>query len=128
MTRADPHLRWLGWPYRNLALAGRQGVDGAGNDAEGQESRALPPLAASAKMRVLSREGEVDVALEIDDQLEQGRRFQVRARAATAMRSEEHTSELQSLMRTSYAVFCWKKKKTAQRSKHKLQYHSYTTT
>src|SRR3546814_9830429 len=26
-------------------------------------------------------------------------------------RSEEHTSELQSLMRTSYAVFCWKKKK-----------------
>src|SRR3546814_2580300 len=29
-----------------------------------------------------------------------------------AMRSEEHTSELQSLMRTSYAVFCLKKKKT----------------
>src|SRR3546814_5379771 len=25
--------------------------------------------------------------------------------------SEEHTSELQSLMRNSYAVFCWKKKK-----------------
>src|SRR3546814_4755951 len=28
-----------------------------------------------------------------------------------AIRSEEHTSELQSLMRTSYAVFCLKKKK-----------------
>src|SRR3546814_8760309 len=28
-----------------------------------------------------------------------------------AMRSEEHTSELQSLMRTSNAVFCLKKKK-----------------
>src|SRR3546814_5423268 len=27
-------------------------------------------------------------------------------------RSEEHTSELQSLMRTSYAVFCLKNKKT----------------
>src|SRR3546814_8107297 len=26
-------------------------------------------------------------------------------------RSEEHTSELQSIMRRSYAVFCWKKKK-----------------
>src|SRR3546814_1288454 len=26
-------------------------------------------------------------------------------------RSEEHTSELQSLMRNSYAVFCWKKKR-----------------
>src|SRR3546814_949466 len=29
---------------------------------------------------------------------------------ATAWRSEEHTSELQSLMRISYAVFCLKKK------------------
>src|SRR3546814_5302673 len=29
---------------------------------------------------------------------------------ATFMRSEEHTSELQSLMRISYAVFCLKKK------------------
>src|SRR3546814_7789270 len=29
---------------------------------------------------------------------------------ACASRSEEHTSELQSLMRTSYAVFCLKKK------------------
>src|SRR3546814_6457553 len=29
---------------------------------------------------------------------------------AVADRSEEHTSELQSLMRTSYAVFCLKKK------------------
>src|SRR3546814_9044034 len=29
-------------------------------------------------------------------------------------RSEEHTSELQSLMRNSYAVFCLKKKKTKQ--------------
>src|SRR3546814_1488211 len=31
--------------------------------------------------------------------------------AASAVRSEEHTSELQSLMRISYAVFCLKKKK-----------------
>src|SRR3546814_9929046 len=30
-------------------------------------------------------------------------------------RSEEHTSELQSLMRISYAVFCLKKKKTQKR-------------
>src|SRR3546814_2932706 len=32
--------------------------------------------------------------------------------AGTGNRSEEHTSELQSLMRISYAVFCLKKKKT----------------
>src|SRR3546814_4442941 len=31
--------------------------------------------------------------------------------ASTRVRSEEHTSELQSLMRISYAVFCLKKKK-----------------
>src|SRR3546814_8491677 len=34
------------------------------------------------------------------------------AAAAARGRSEEHTSELQSLMRISYAVFCLKKKKT----------------
>src|SRR3546814_7506824 len=33
---------------------------------------------------------------------------------ALADRSEEHTSELQSLMRTSYAVFCLKKKRPPQ--------------
>src|SRR3546814_1499628 len=33
---------------------------------------------------------------------------------ARGARSEEHTSELQSLMRTSYAVFCLKKKKKIQ--------------
>src|SRR3546814_6403917 len=32
-------------------------------------------------------------------------------------RSEEHTSELQSLMRISYAVFCLKKQKTIQNKK-----------
>src|SRR3546814_5910867 len=34
------------------------------------------------------------------------------AREIVARRSEEHTSELQSLMRISYAVFCLKKKRT----------------
>src|SRR3546814_3068265 len=33
-------------------------------------------------------------------------------------RSEEHTSELQSLMRISYAVFCLKKKNTKVKSQH----------
>src|SRR3546814_1025659 len=33
-------------------------------------------------------------------------------------RSEEHTSELQSLMRNSYAVFCLKKKKQTQTAKN----------
>src|SRR3546814_6186422 len=36
------------------------------------------------------------------------------ARHRTSDRSEEHTSELQSLMRISYAVFCLKKKNNTQ--------------
>src|SRR3546814_2435228 len=42
-------------------------------------------------------------------------------RSSTMRRSEEHTSELQSLMRISYAVFCLKKKKQSQS-------HTETTT
>src|SRR3546814_5823030 len=38
-----------------------------------------------------------------------------------AERSEEHTSELQSLMRISYAVFCLKKKKTRKHKESKLK-------
>src|SRR3546814_10003720 len=37
------------------------------------------------------------------------------AKAVGRLRSEEHTSELQSLMRISYAVFCLKKKKHTQK-------------
>src|SRR3546814_1349239 len=37
------------------------------------------------------------------------------------LRSEEHTSELQSLMRISYAVFCLKKKKKMQQTKKETQ-------
>src|SRR3546814_2338906 len=40
------------------------------------------------------------------------------ARAAPGPRSEEHTSELQSLMRISYAVFCLKKKKHTTNKQH----------
>src|SRR3546814_3042115 len=36
----------------------------------------------------------------------------------SASRSEEHTSELQSLMRISYAVFCLKKTKTSDYNMH----------
>src|SRR3546814_1549204 len=56
---------------------------------------------------VLDRVGETAAGFEIE-----------RERAGAEMdRSEEHTSELQSLMRISYAVFCLKKKK-------KLKYKS----
>src|SRR3546814_3210422 len=47
------------------------------------------------------------------------------------LRSEEHTSELQSLMRISYAVFCLKKKKRIyyiQIIIHNYQHHHHTST
>src|SRR3546814_5139362 len=43
-----------------------------------------------------------------------GDRLGVDGVGQTGERSEEHTSELQSLMRISYAVFCLKKKKQTQ--------------
>src|SRR3546814_7621364 len=42
----------------------------------------------------------------------------VKELAHLLFRSEEHTSELQSLMRISYAVFCLKKKKNNNTTKH----------
>src|SRR3546814_5825423 len=48
----------------------------------------------------------------IAEQWETGDSFRVRGLGQEAVRSDEHTSELQSLMRISYAVFCLKNKKT----------------
>src|SRR3546814_958326 len=55
--------------------------------------------------------------------------FEVRAFCSShprALRSEEHTSELQSLMRISYAVFCLKKKTKI--STQKSQQYAYNKT
>src|SRR3546814_5246703 len=55
-----------------------------------------------------------------------GRRVAVDRDAGEGPRSEEHTSELQSLMRISYAVFCLKKKK--KNDVHKTSISSKNTT
>src|SRR3546814_9126313 len=56
---------------------------------------------------------------------EAGRRPSV---ATGRPRSEEHTSELQSLMRISYAVFCLKKKKKNNRNNKQFTYSTQHTT
>src|SRR3546814_7137999 len=43
-------------------------------------------------------------------------------------RSEEHTSELQSLMRTSYAAFCLKKKNNTNNSLQTTNYNKHINT
>src|SRR3546814_7500972 len=56
-----------------------------------------------------------------------GRRVGGEEGVAGAGRSEEHTSELQSLMRISYAVFCLKKKKYIKKT-HKYYKQNSTKT
>src|SRR3546814_1699998 len=54
-----------------------------------------------------------------------GPRASTRTSTLTSGRSEEHTSELQSLMRISYAVFCLtKKKKLTQKQLHTHNLHN----
>src|SRR3546814_8390662 len=71
-------------------------------------SRCFRRLASAAKQRI-------DRTHHDDDDRSAGCRAPIDRPAARhrrlAARSEEHTSELQSLMRISYAVFCLKKKK-----------------
>src|SRR3546814_5266477 len=59
----------------------------------------------------------------------EGRRHSKKLSTGRTQRSEEHTSELQSLMRISYAVFCLKKKKNKKRRYTKLclQHTKHTT-
>src|SRR3546814_1022773 len=82
---------------------------------------------AQAVARLLQADQEAVVAQQAQErrhtrpQLSAGerrRRLQAR-RCGTGGRSEEHTSELQSLMRISYAVFCLKKKKNTIKRKNK---------
>src|SRR3546814_6564672 len=54
------------------------------------------------------------LAVKVDGQLRDLKRPIARDAAVEIVRSEEHTSELQALMRISYAVFCLKKKKKKQ--------------
>src|SRR3546814_1118343 len=64
-------------------------------------------LVAADAQRRLARRAAVERPLK--DSFEKG--------IEPRIKSEEHTSELQSLMRTSYAVFCLKKKTTRKTSK-----------
>src|SRR3546814_6050901 len=80
----------------SAAVAGTARADGGRHGGAAQRKRRACRLADSTS-GALCRWGRGDVA--------------DRADSAGADRSEEHTSELQSLMRISYAVFCLKKKK-----------------
>src|SRR3546814_10856222 len=96
--RANPSARLAG-----TDAAQREAVEGA------REFRGMTLIdmardcieVAGGNVRGFSRREIAVAALNLDSDIGQ----------RAGMRSEEHTSELQSLMRISYAVFCLKKKK-----------------
>src|SRR3546814_10641991 len=77
-----------------------------------RSDRPLWPIARSAAEREVARRQRPDGVVHAGAVQEDGERkgrIEGAAAAAAVDRSEEHTSELQSLMRISYAVFCLKK-------------------
>src|SRR3546814_954747 len=72
--------------------------------------------------------GDVPALVLVMDALAFGHFHIVEKGLAERRRSEEHTSELQSLMRISYAVFCLKKKQhyTPHTTKHQHRNHNRT--
>src|SRR3546814_2252464 len=83
----------------------------AGDDAVREAVQALRARGVALQVRVTWEGGDAERF--VAEALERGAGHVI---AGGGDRSEEHTSELQSLMRISYAVFCLKKKR------HKTKY------
>src|SRR3546814_7166250 len=100
MLRGRAVLGWWRRRRRTEVLTGAADVASSRNLAEQAQSDLL---ALGAAIDAHPMRG--------DDDLQAWHRVLDAYDTATRLRSEEHTSELQSLMRISYAVFCLKKKK-----------------
>src|SRR3546814_4445341 len=72
-------------------------------------------------------QGIVVISLRLGDRCRVTGRYRL-VQGRLRLRSEEHTSELQSLMRISYAVFCLKKKNNKYNSKLYFVLYSYYKT
>src|SRR3546814_4719103 len=91
------------FPYTTLFRSDRPGADGADLAADRLQLRLPGPAPGAGGEEVEPPRGSAPWA-----------RWASPECIASMGRSEEHTSELQSLMRISYAVFCLKKKKKTQ--------------
>src|SRR3546814_6670312 len=116
MTHSIPTRRYSG---RRSALtpSGRPGTSLPPqplSPLDGRYRTAVAPLADYLSEAGLNRarvEVEVEWLIALTDRSLFGTRALTDDEKSRLRRSEEHTSELQSLMRISYAVFCLKKKK-----------------
>src|SRR3546814_5518717 len=79
---------------------------------------AKPEISVQERVKVKATEALVSVRPSLRSTI------MVTAKNTVPSRSEEHTSELQSLMRISYAVFCLKKKK---KNTRRQVAHEYST-
>src|SRR3546814_4176035 len=89
-------------------------------DDSGPDGRVLPP---GVRLDPRARRCQAAARRRCANPLPRPRLVRYRADGTIPVRSEEHTSELQSLMRISYAVFCLKKKKI-----RSTKTHTHTTT
>src|SRR3546814_3871481 len=103
---------------KNITLAflpgakiGVLGYNGAGKSTL---LRIMAGLDAEFNGEAWAADGSTVGFLPQEPQLDPAKTVEENVLEALAARSEEHTSELQSLMRISYAVFCLKKKHTPQ--------------
>src|SRR3546814_7368718 len=107
------------FPYTTL-FRSRLGHDKLADEGRGEAPFVVRYVDASGEQRLLAR-AVIDASgtwqrpnpIGID-----GLPVPGEAEAAERIRSEEHTSELQSLMRISYAVFCLQTKINTQPAKH----------
>src|SRR3546814_5394239 len=124
------------WLFRSVRQGNPTGGEMAGfrrRVRESERSRLLdifariprPPLVASLELQVAARHVETGrIAIDVVERrlrfdrpatlCNRDHQFRLVVEIPSFGRSEEHTSELQSLMRNPYAVFCLKKKTSIQ--------------
>src|SRR3546814_3496674 len=95
----------------------------------GEALDAIRPHASTDLQNALQRQPELihEAAEGRSQAAVQAMNKEAELRADPFQRSEEHTSELQSLMRISYAVFCLKKKTKTTKSYKNYASHTVTT-
>src|SRR3546814_9450822 len=106
--RAMPHRRAV---WRSQTGRGERHPVRAAAAAAQEPIRHLPPKQQTSADNNLRRAAPLGYTRPLDCFLLSVGTEGIHGRRRTAGRSEEHTSELQSLMRISYAVFCLTKKK-----------------
>ena len=71
--------------------------------------------------KVIKRNGDVEDGRDVRDSGAHAAGYNSKSVGVCMVRSEEHTSELQSQSTISYAVFCLKKKKRSKKTKHEIR-------